>query len=130
MSKKTLSKDVNKLKFLYIFKNSYFGDYIFEVKRLGLPHNTPKDKVYSWYRVNLDTNSKGYNTSPTKLKFVDSGKLKSGKNIRILENCGKKNSYIFDGKKLSIDHSEMLWQKEEELPKIVIGNLLKHFKLE
>ncbi len=127
MSKKTLSKE---LKFLYIFKNSYFGGYIFEVKRLGLPRNTPKDKIYSWYRVNLDNNSKGYNTLPTKLKFVDSGKLNSGKNIRILENCGKKNSYIFDGKELSIDHSEMLWQKEEELPKIVIKNLLKHFKLE
>ena len=117
----------SKLKFLYIFESSYSDGYIFEIKRLDLPPNTPKDQIYSWYRVNEDDTYNGYG-SPTKLKFVDSGKLDSGKNIRILENCGTKSVYIFDDKSLFIDNSKRLWQKVKKLPKVVIKNLLSLLK--
>ncbi len=119
MNKKSLCVGSN-LKFLHIFSN--YG-YIFEVKRLDLPPNTPKDEVYSWYRVNENDSYSGYGM-PTKLKFVDSGKFDSGKNIRILEDDGTKNIFIFDDKELFIDNFKRSYKKIEKLPEVVIKKLI------
>lgn len=119
-------------KFLYIFENKTIKEHILEVKRTDVTSYDPKNK-YFWFVINGGKYIR-------RLPFIDSGKLGSGKEIRILgdEFKGYGNDYpwilIFDDKKLELHHSE--WDpnsgeyvkiKPDDIPDEVMGIILTYF---
>lgn len=85
------------LKFIYLFKDKLKDNYIIEAKRLDLPKTTPKKDRYFWFWILSMRDI--YNMS-----YKDSGKLYSGKEIRILENKSMDTTFIliFDHETLDI----------------------------
>ena len=108
MTSKTVTEAENQissasLKFLYIFENKTINEHILEVKRTDITSDNPKDK-YFWLVVS--------GKYIRRLSFLDSGKLNSGKEVRILgdEYTGDGNDYpwilTFDDKILDLHRTD------------------------
>ena len=108
MTSKTVPEAENQissasLKFLYIFENKTIEEHIIEVKRIDVTSNNPKDK-YFWLVVS--------GKYIRRLSFLDSGKLNSGKEVRILgdEYTRDGNDYpwilTFDDKILDLHRTD------------------------
>ena len=120
------------LKFIYIFENKYLKRYFVEVKRVDVKTTVKKDK-YFWFAINK--------FSARNLTFIDSGKLSSGKDIRILGDGVNEygNDYpwilIFDDKTCNIhrtqwDPSSGFYDKVEieNVPTKVVDHVLDYFE--
>lgn len=136
MTSKTILKAENQipsasLKFIYIFENKTIKEHIIEVKRTDVTSNDPKDK-YFWLAIISGKYIR-------RLPFIDSGKLSSGKEIRILgDEFTGDNHYpwilTFDDKKLELHRSgwdpnsgEYVKIKSDDVSDKVMGVILTYF---